>query len=64
VERGFSHWEEGVEYEEIFSLVNRYPSIRVVISITSAMKWRIHQINVKETFLNRIIEEEVYIEKH
>jgi hypothetical protein len=27
------------------------------------MGWRIHQMNVKTTFLNGIIEEEVYIEK-
>jgi hypothetical protein len=27
------------------------------------MRWRIHQMNLKTTFLNRIIEEEVYIEK-
>jgi hypothetical protein len=27
------------------------------------MRWRIHQMDVKTTFLNEIIEEEVYIEK-
>jgi hypothetical protein len=27
------------------------------------MRWRIHQMDVKTTFLNGIIEEEVYIEK-
>lgn len=34
--RGFSH-KEGVEYEETFSLVSRYASIRAVISIASEM---------------------------
>ena len=27
------------------------------------MKWKIHQMDVKMTFLNGIIEEEVYIEQ-
>jgi hypothetical protein len=42
---------------------SRYASIQVVISIASVMRWRIHQMDVKTTFLNGIIEEEVYIEK-
>jgi hypothetical protein len=62
VARGFSQ-KEGVDYEETFSPVTRYASIQVVISIASVMRWRIHQMDVKTTFLNGIIEEEVYIEK-
>jgi hypothetical protein len=34
-----------------------------VMSIVSVMGWRIHQMDVKTTFLNGIIEEEVYIEQ-
>jgi hypothetical protein len=33
-----------------------------VISITAEMGWKIHQMDVKTTFLNGLIEEEVYIE--
>jgi hypothetical protein len=51
-----------VNYEETFALVSRYDSIRAVISIASVMGWRIHQMDVKTTFLNEMIEEEVYIE--
>jgi hypothetical protein len=61
MERGFSQ-KEGVDYEEAFSLVARYASIRVVMSLVSFMGWRIHHMVVKTTFLNGIIEEEVYIE--
>ena len=42
-------------YKESFSLVARYTSIRRVISITSIMKWKIHQMGVKKTFLNNVI---------
>jgi hypothetical protein len=62
VARGFSQ-KEGVDYEETFAPVTRYTSIRVVISLASVMGWRIHQMDVKTTFLNGVIEEEVYIEK-
>ena len=41
----------------------RYTYIRTIISITSIMKWKIHQMDVKTTFLNGVIEEEAYIDK-
>jgi hypothetical protein len=62
VVRGFSQ-REGVDYEETFAPVARYTSIRAVMSLVSFMGWRIHQMDVKTTFLNGIIEEEVYIEQ-
>jgi hypothetical protein len=60
VVRGFSQ-KEGVDYEETFSPVARYTSIKIVISLALVMGWRIHQTDVKKTFLNGVIEEEVYI---
>eukprot|EP00253_Pinus_taeda_P018017 PITA_18017 len=39
------------------------PSIKSVISLASQMGWEIHQMDVKTTFLNGVIEEEVYIEQ-
>jgi hypothetical protein len=41
----------------------RYTSIRSIISIATEMSWSIHQMDVKTTFLNGFIEEEVYIEQ-
>jgi hypothetical protein len=43
--------------------VARYTSIRVVLSIATVMKWKVHQMDVKMTFLNGVIEEEVYVEQ-
>jgi hypothetical protein len=62
VARGFSQ-KEGVDYEETFAPISRYTSIRVVISLSSVMGWRIHQMDVKTTFLNGMIEEGVYIQQ-
>ena len=62
VARGFSQ-KEGIDYEETFSLVSRYTSIRTIMALASMMKWDIHQMDVNTTFLNGMIEEEVYIEQ-
>ena len=62
VARGFSQ-KEGIDYDETFAPVARYSSIRVIISLASVMGWKLHQMDVKTTFLNGEIEEEVYIEQ-
>jgi hypothetical protein len=62
VARGFSH-VEGIDYEETFAHVARYTSIWMIISSTTSMGWRVHQMDVKTKFLNGEIEEEVYIEQ-
>jgi hypothetical protein len=59
---GFSQ-KEGIDYEETFAPLARYTSIRTIIDLTAKMKWKLHQMDVKTTFLNGVIEEEVYIEQ-
>ena len=58
---GFSQ-KEGIDYEEIFTPVSRYTSIRSVLALAAVMKWKIHQMDVKNSFLNGLVEEEVYVE--
>jgi hypothetical protein len=60
--RGFSQ-KEGEDYDETFAPVARYTSIRTIISLAASMGWNLHQMDVKTTFLNGAIEEEVYIEQ-
>jgi hypothetical protein len=62
VARGFSQIE-GVNYDETFTPITRYTSIRSIITITTEMGWSIHRMDVKTTFLNGFIDEEVYIEQ-
>jgi hypothetical protein len=57
---GFSQ-KEGNDYEETFAPVARYTYIKTSISLAAKMKWNLHQMDVKKTFLNGVIEEEVYI---
>jgi hypothetical protein len=62
VVRGFSQ-KEAIDYEEIFSPIIRYTSIRTILSLAIMMKWKVHQMDVKTTFLNGEIKEEFYLEK-
>eukprot|EP00253_Pinus_taeda_P023607 PITA_23607 len=62
VAKGYAQ-KEGIDYKETFALVARYTSIRTVISLAAQMGWEIHQMDIKTTFLNGVIEEEVYIEQ-
>ena len=61
VARGFSQ-KDKINYEEMFDPLERYTSIRAFMALVAKMKWKFHQMDVKTTFLNRIIEEEVYID--
>ena len=60
--RGFSQ-KEGIDYEETFALVARYTSIRSILALAALMRRKIHQMDVKTTFLNGVVEEEVYVEE-
>jgi hypothetical protein len=62
VAKGFSQVEV-VDYDETFAPVARYTSIRSIIALVASMGWKLHQMDVKTTFLNGEIEEEVYIKK-
>ena len=55
---GFSQKEE-IYYEETFAPIARYASIILVLALSTVMKWKIHQMDVKISFLNGVVEEEV-----
>jgi hypothetical protein len=52
---GFSQ-KEGIHYEETFTPVARYTSNGTIISLAARMKWKLHHMDVKTTFLNGVIE--------
>jgi hypothetical protein len=62
VARGFTQ-KEGIDYEETFSPLARYTSIRTIIALASVLGWKLHQMDVKTTFLNGKIEEGVFVEQ-
>jgi hypothetical protein len=60
VARGFTQ-QEGVDYLEIFSPVIKPATIRLVHTIVVTYGWQIHQLDVRNAFLNGILQEEVYM---
>eukprot|EP00253_Pinus_taeda_P011456 PITA_11456 len=62
VTRGFSQ-KEGIDYEETFAPTARYTTITSLVSLATTMGWNIHQMDVKEPFLNGTIDEELCIEQ-
>ena len=60
--RGFSQ-KEGIDYEETFSPMVRYTLIRAIMALAAKLGWKLHQMDVKTTFLNGVVEEKVYVEQ-
>nr|GEV12061.1 uncharacterized mitochondrial protein AtMg00810-like [Tanacetum cinerariifolium] len=57
---GFSQ-EEGIDFEESFALVARIEAIRIFVANAPNKNMTIDQMDVKTTFLNGELKEEVYI---
>ncbi|GJU57209.1 retrovirus-related pol polyprotein from transposon TNT 1-94 [Tanacetum coccineum] len=53
--------EEGIDFEESFALVARIEAIRIFIANVASKNMTIYQIDVKTTFLNGELKEEVYV---
>ena len=50
VAQGYSQCE-GVDYQEIFSPVVRYTSIRSLLAVANICDWEVHQTDVRTAFL-------------
>ncbi|GJY94498.1 retrovirus-related pol polyprotein from transposon TNT 1-94 [Tanacetum coccineum] len=60
VARGYSQ-EEGIDFEESFSLVARLEAIRIFLAFAAHMNMVVYQTDVKTAFLNGNLREEVYV---
>ena len=54
---------EGVNFDETFAPVARLESIRILLAIASHLNFKLYQMDVKSAFLNRMLQEEVYVEQ-
>jgi Reverse transcriptase (RNA-dependent DNA polymerase) len=52
---------QGVDYDKTFSLVAMFKSIRILLAIVAFHDYEIWQMDVKSAFLNRDLEESVYM---
>ena len=51
-----------LDYFDTYSLVTRINSIRMVLAIVALRNLEIHQMDIKTTFLNGELDEEIYME--
>ena len=54
---------QGIDYEETFSPVARYESIRYLLTHAVLQDWEIEAMNVKLAYLHGVLEEEIYMEQ-
>ncbi|KAL0549183.1 hypothetical protein IC582_013664 [Cucumis melo] len=52
---------EGVDFDETFAPVARLEAIRLLLGISCIQKFKLYQMDVKSTFLNGYLNEEVYV---
>ncbi|KAA3473183.1 Retrovirus-related Pol polyprotein from transposon TNT 1-94 [Gossypium australe] len=60
VAKGYTQ-KEGIDYEKTFSPVAMLKSISILLSITTTLDYEIWQMDVKTTFLNDYLEDNIYM---
>ena len=61
VAKGYAQ-KYGIDYDEIFSPVVRYSSIRSLLAFVVQHNYLIHQMDVETAFLNGKLDEEIYMQ--
>lgn len=46
----------GIDFDEVYAPVARLETIRIIVLMTSYRGWKIHQLDVKLSFLNGPLE--------
>jgi hypothetical protein len=60
VAQGFSQ-VEGLDFGETFALVAHLEAIRILLAFATFKGFKLYQMNTKSTFLNGVIQEEIYV---
>ena len=62
IARGFVQCE-GIDFEEVFALVARMESVRLLLAMAVAKDWCVHHLDVKSMFLNDELMEMVFVKQ-
>lgn len=62
VVKGYNQ-EEGIDYEETYAPVARLEAIRLLLAFACLADFKLYQMDVKSSFLNGLIQEEVYVDQ-
>ena len=55
--------KKGKDFFDTYSLVARLTTIRILLSLVASYGLIVHQMDVKTAFLNRELEEEIYMDQ-
>jgi hypothetical protein len=53
----------GIDYDETFSPVAHFESIRLLLALAVLEDWEIYQLDIKSAFLNGVLNKEIYMEQ-
>lgn len=62
VAKGYKQ-QPSYDYQEVFSHVVRIETVRLIIALAAQNHWKVYQMKVKSTFLNGLLEEEVFVKQ-
>ncbi|KAL0534433.1 hypothetical protein IC582_028724 [Cucumis melo] len=62
VAKGYTQ-KDGIDYKETFSLVSKKDSLRIIMALVAHYDLKLHQMDVKTTFLNENLDEEVFMDQ-
>ena len=62
VAKGYSQ-VHGIDYNDTFAPVAKMDSIRLALAIAASKKWEVHHMDVKCSFLNGDLTEEIYMQQ-
>ena len=62
VARGYMQCE-GIDFNETFAPIARFDTIRTVLAIAAHWKWEVYQFDVNSSFLNGVLNEEVFLKQ-
>jgi hypothetical protein len=54
---------EGLDFEETFAPIARLEAIRILLAFVASKRFKLYQIDVKNDFLNDVIQEEVFVKQ-
>jgi hypothetical protein len=62
VVKGYAQ-RHGIDYDEVLASVARLDSVHLLIALTTHEGWEVHHMDIKSTFLNGNLQEEVYVKQ-